>query len=80
MSNEVESRIIAILNKQLSELAGKEIEIEDELINLGINSVEFIKAIIALEKEFDLDLEDEDLDFNRFKVVGDLVSYIKEKV
>ncbi len=80
MNNEIYERVKQVLNKQLSEiLEGKDISVGDQLINLGINSITFIKIAVALEAEFDVEFEDEDLDASKFKTVEDIVAYLEKK-
>ena len=49
------------------------------LIELGMTSLSFVQIIIAFENEFDIEFSDEDFNAEKFKVVDDFVSYVKEK-
>ena len=49
------------------------------LIDLGINSLLFIKIIVELELFFSFEFEDEDLDYKKFAVLNDVVEYIARK-
>ena len=49
------------------------------LRDLGLNSLLFIKVVVRLEVEFDVDFEDESMDINAFVVVDDIVKYIESQ-
>ena len=53
---------------------------DKELSSLGITSITFIKAIAAVEKEFDIGFDVEELLFENFNTVGKIVSAISEKL
>ncbi|GKU76568.1 acyl carrier protein [Paenibacillus sp. L3-i20] len=50
--------------------------LDDDLSALGINSMTFIKLVIATEMEFGVSWSDEDLDFRNFNSINQIVSYI----
>ena len=55
------------------------ITLEAELTNdLGINSLELADLILVCEDKFNIVIEDEDL--NTLLTVGDIVSYLEDKV
>lgn len=56
------------------------INVEDDLVDLGINSFAFIKIIVEIEKEFNLEIEDSFLDINKFNSVGSLIDFVKDKL
>lgn len=49
------------------------------LRDLGLNSLLFIKIVVRLEVEFDVDFEDESMDIGAFVVVDDIVKYIENQ-
>lgn len=51
---------------------------EDDLSVLGINSVSFIKLVVEIEQEFDIEFEDDSLDFNNLKTIKDINDYIEK--
>jgi len=80
MENQTFEKVRTILKVQLDQLLdGKDITINDELTNIGINSLLFIKTIVAMEKEFDIEFQDEDLDVSKYRTVDDIVKYIDSK-
>lgn len=81
MRNEIESRLLKILreNIELEDYDGELAEDED-LLFWGINSITFIKIIVAVEKEFDIEFDEEDLDYNLFRQLDKLVNYVEGKL
>ncbi len=56
-----------------------EIQMDSELKEeLGADSLDAVELAMALEEEYDIEMQDEDLD--RFKTVGDIVEFLQEKL
>lgn len=51
-----------------------------ELSDIGVNSIIFIKLVVAIENEFGFEFDGDDLDFRSFPNFETLVSYIQSKV
>ena len=47
---------------------------------LGMDSLGFLKFLTELEKEFQIQIDDDYWDMNRLKTVGEVICYIDEKV
>ena len=56
-----------------------EIDIREDLSECGLNSVNLIKVIITIEDKFSMKFSDEDIIFDHFKCLKDLIEYIQEK-
>jgi len=52
----------------------------DDLTKLGVNSISFIKMVVALENEFNFEFEDEALDYNKFKSLNMLHNYVENQM
>jgi len=77
----VRDEVIDVLSIQRSsEEIFKLLEEGDTLAPLTFNSLEFIKLIVELELKFEIDFEDEDIDFDKFQSFNYLISYIEEKI
>lgn len=81
MSQEIEAKVRELI-KEVVELTVpiEEVGIEDDLMNLGMNSINSIKVIVAIEGEFGFEFDDEDLNFENFRNIRKLVSYIESRV
>lgn len=52
------------------------IDINENLNGLGINSISFIKIVVAIENEFGFEFRDEELDVNKFPTIKSLIEYV----
>lgn len=88
MSETVMERLFKIYNKNVQESV---IEIDESkveqldimksnLIDIGFNSFLFIRLIVEIENEFDIEFDDEKLNIGAFLTINDLCDYIKSKV
>lgn len=56
-----------------------DIQLETDLYNLGLDSLDLVELVIDIENKFDIAIPDDDLDdLNDWKV-KDIISYLKEK-
>jgi len=53
---------------------------ETTFVDLGINSVDFIKFIVGIETIYDFEFDDEDIQAGRFENMGELADFINNKV
>lgn len=53
--------------------------IKTNLSDLNMDSIVFIKLVIAIEEEFELSFDDDYLDMSFFKTLEDITKYIKSK-
>lgn len=51
-----------------------------ELADIGINSMKFIKIVIAIEEEFGIEFDDEYLNNELFKTVESLTNFVASKI
>lgn len=67
-----------ILSEQLG-INPEEIKMESSFVDdLGADSLDVVELIMALETEFDLEIEDEDAE--KVSTVGDIVEYLIKHV
>lgn len=53
---------------------------EKELIYNGLNSLTFIKIIVGLEENFEIEFDDNDLNYELFSTVDDIIKYVRDKL
>lgn len=53
-----------------------QISYQSRFLDIGINSIEFIKIIAILETNFDIEFEDEFLNIERLPTLQNLVQYV----
>ncbi|MDR1002612.1 MAG: acyl carrier protein [Oscillospiraceae bacterium] len=59
---------------------GMDITADSEFADLGMNSLDFIKLIVALEDVFEFEFDDEALDASSYNKISDISKYILKKV
>ena len=78
MSKTVEQRVIKVVAYQIS-LQPKEVHREDAFVNdLGVDSLDAVEILMALEEEFDIEIPDKDAE--KLKYVDNTIKYIEKKV
>ncbi|MFT6734129.1 MAG: acyl carrier protein [Polaribacter sp.] len=80
--NKIQDQIKAlIIEKVLVGVDPSEISNDSELVaELGLDSIQIIGLIGGLEEEFDIVLEDDDLDFELFSTINNLAKLVKGKL
>lgn len=51
---------------------------QDNLLNLGMNSIIFIEIVVNLERKFNIEFEDEMLDYSKFNSLSSICNYIND--
>ena len=70
-----------IIEKVLVGVNPDEISNDSELVSeLGLDSIQIIGLIGGLEEEFDIVLEDDDLDFELFSTINNLAKLVDAKL
>lgn len=82
MLDNIKNRVVKILkrNVELINFDTEKISIETNLFQLGLNSVTFIKLIVDLEREFDIEFEETYLDYDKFTDILSIIEYIQTKL
>ncbi len=66
-----------ILAEQFS-MSEDDINMETSFVeDIGADSLDLVELVMALEQEFDLEIDDDEVE--KIKTVGDAVRYIKDK-
>lgn len=77
----IEKKIVQIVIENINMPKSMEtIGLDMKLSDIGINSITFIKIIVAIENEFDIEFSDEDLNCDKFPDLECLISYVKNKI
>ncbi len=56
------------------------ISLDDNLTTYQLNSVSFIKIIVEIENEFDIEFDDEEISIETFETLEDVIHCIERKV
>lgn len=79
MGENVEGKVRAIISANCESKNANEISLDGNLQDMGINSISFIKLVLALEKEFGIEIDDENLIFDVFQTSRSIINYVEEK-
>lgn len=78
-TNNIDEVVLALV-KELMEDDRKSITMDDNLNDVGLNSLMFIKMVVTIEDTFDFIFDDEMLDYHRYQTLQDISDYIQSKV
>lgn len=73
------SKVIHIINQFIDNDSIQNDQIENSFSSLNLDSITFIKLIVALEGEFDFEFDDEMLLFTAFPTIRTMIEYVECK-
>jgi amino acid adenylation domain-containing protein len=77
--NDVQKRAFEVIIANLSEKVSDNVSLDMDFNSIGLDSITFIKTIVALEGEFDFEFDDEMLLITKFPTVRSMVEYVESK-
>jgi len=77
MSSDLQSKMIDIIVEELGVEREKVTPESSFMEDLGADSLDTVELVMAFEKEFDIDIPDEDAE--KMRTVGDALKYLTEK-
>lgn len=80
MDNKIFDGVKEAILGQVEGLDGTAISADSQLKDFNVNSISFIKIVVALEAKFDIQFEDDDLDASKFETVEDIVKYVEQEM
>lgn len=77
--NEMEMKLVKVLRENITvPEMGDEALLKSDMQSLGINSLNFIKLIVGIEQEFDIEIDDSQLNYQLFGKVSDILTLVQE--
>ena len=76
--SDISERVKKIVVEHLGVEADKVTENASFIDDLGADSLDTVELVMAFEKEFDIDIPDEEAE--KLRTVGDAMSYLHEKI
>ncbi|WP_340018570.1 phosphopantetheine-binding protein [Paenibacillus sp. FSL H3-0457] len=70
----LETRIIQVIDKVMA--CGTDIQMDQAWGELGTNSLDYIKIVVEMEKEFDIEIDDDRLTFVQTDTISDFRDYL----
>lgn len=78
MRNQIEIKLRNLLNDNIKlNVPIEKLSIEDDLNYLGVNSILYIKLIVAIEDEFDIEFDNDYLAVGSLKNLNMFMDYIE---
>ena len=78
---EITEKIVGLISSQIGiEKVNQRLSANDDLTQLGMNSLDFIKLVVTVENEFDIEFEDEALESSKFLSLSALCDYVGQKI
>ena len=66
--------------EMIKSVVEREISLDDEFSQSDIDSITFIKIVVALENAFDFEFDDEKLLITEFPTFRSIVEYVESKI
>jgi len=78
--SDIQKKAFEVIIANLSEKVLDNISIDIDFPSIGLDSITFVKIIVALEAEFNFEFDDEMLLITKFPTVKSMVEYVESKV
>lgn len=73
----MKERLLQYVSKAAS---GVDVKMDDDIFEMGlVHSLFAMQLILFIEKEFDIELEDKDLDFKKIRTVNDIAELVMSR-
>jgi acyl carrier protein len=79
LTSDLNCKIRSILAENL-EINPDYINDDADLVDMGINSITFIKTVITIETEFDIEFDEENLDIENFRNLKSLIEHVNRLI
>lgn len=80
MAETTEIILRRILCRYISlKIPAEQITLEDKLEDIGVDSISFMKVVVAIEQSFGFEFKDEDLIIDNFERIKNVIRYIDER-
>lgn len=76
---EAVERIIGVVRGVIGE-SEKKLTADTKIESIGVSSIDYVKTLIMIETEFDIEFDDDDLVLDESTCISDLASKVCEKI
>ncbi len=77
--SDIQNQAFEVILSNLNEKEINNISIDTDFVSIGIDSITFIKIVVALESEFDFEFDDEMLLITKFSTLKSMIDYVESK-
>ncbi|MBE6049558.1 MAG: acyl carrier protein [Clostridium sp.] len=76
----MKEKVIKIIKETLGIGEEREITGETDISSLGVNSLNFLRIIVEIEEAFDIEFDDNELNFDYFNTIDSVIKLIESKM
>ena len=77
---EIKLKIRQVLLSHLPKLTVEELSDNVELFSLGLNSLNTVQLVLALEETFGFEFEMDEISYESFRTLADITEVVKNKI
>ena len=74
----VEHMVFQLVSTKMDIEFSTNVDLDLQLVD--INSIDFIEILVELEEAFEISFKDEELDFDKYSTVRDIVTVVKQHI
>lgn len=78
--SEIEQKLRPVLLAHLPKVTDEELSDDVELFSLGLNSLNTVPLVLALEEAFEFEFEMDEISYESFRTLADITEVIKNKL
>lgn len=76
----IQKRAFDVIVSNVREETSASVTLDSDFNSIGINSIAFIRTVVALESEFDFEFDDEKLQISEFPTIKSMTEYVASKI
>lgn len=76
---DISQKVRNVILRFLPGIDSQSLSDDDNIFNLGLDSINLVSLIFALQEEFELQFSDDEIDFENFKTVHSISGLIAQK-
>ncbi|MBK1811292.1 acyl carrier protein [Clostridium sp. YIM B02505] len=75
----IKDQVIKIILSTIGERTNKDISVSDSISDLKVDSIVFIKIVVAIEDAFGFEFEDNKLSISVFPTIQSIIDYVESR-
>lgn len=80
MATGTEKKVLKIIKKIIDFPQSNDLFLESNFNDIGISSVQFVKIVVEVEKNFNFEFDDHMLQVTNFNTIKSMIDYIESKL
>ncbi len=79
-SNDLAKRVRAAVETLIPDVASEQLTDDADIFELGLDSVNAMSLVVALQEDFDLEFDEDEVDVGNFQSVGAITRLVATKL